>query len=312
MSTCANCDAKLGTNTLLADYPIGSTLAYDAGMPHLWAVCPKCRFWNLSYLDDSESRALISELERHYSAAVTKSGDKHVGVAEIAGRGTIVRVGGSAWRHFAAWRFGTQLLKRRRIWHLRLALGMALALGVYSAPIDQWLLSGAGMITFVALLFGYTWLHSHWPLYRGADTGGRDVVVRVGDVPSAMIAGTGDRWTLVVGEKKPAVLEGRAAAIALSRVLRARNIQGASRRQLDEAIDLIERAGGPHEMFDGWLSATMKDEHVLVGELPATARVALEMAAQEEVERRALEIDLRSTRNALRAARDRQAEVALL
>jgi hypothetical protein len=51
-STCLACHAKLGSNEELESFPTGSRLAFDPERGRLWAVCPSCGRWNLTALEE--------------------------------------------------------------------------------------------------------------------------------------------------------------------------------------------------------------------------------------------------------------------
>ena len=61
-STCLFCHGGLGKNEVVEHFPVGSRLAFDSARGRLWAVCPQCRRWNLSPLD--ERWEAIDECER--------------------------------------------------------------------------------------------------------------------------------------------------------------------------------------------------------------------------------------------------------
>ena len=72
-------------------------------------------------------------------------------------------------------------------------------------------------------------------------------------------------------------------------VLPAINHAGASRAQVSEATSLLESAGSAEAVF---ARAANRPHPAVLADLPAPVRLAMEMAAHDEVERRALEGEL--------------------
>jgi hypothetical protein len=95
-------------------------------------------------------------------------------------------------------------------------------------------------------------------------------------------------------KRRSAVLTGREAEHALALLLPRLNLLGGGRQRVGDAVAAIEAAGGSSHYFAAALAAGQRlglSERP-VGSLPATVRLALEMAANEETERRALEGEL--------------------
>ena len=53
-STCIFCASKLDHNEVLAEFPVGRRLAFDAEHGRLWVVCRRCERWNLTPLEEPE------------------------------------------------------------------------------------------------------------------------------------------------------------------------------------------------------------------------------------------------------------------
>lgn len=90
----------------------------------------------------------------------------------------------------------------------------------------------------------------------------------------------------------------RVAGLLLPRL----NPRGGSKREVREAVTHIEEAGGPVGLFsmvpDRW------PRHTRVASMATSLRLALEMAAHEESERRALEGQLIELENTWREAEE--------
>ena len=315
-SACAFCDAGLGANRLLDLQPAGETLAFDPAQELLWAVCPKCRSWNLSPLEPAERRQAIAVLEREFGSAATRGGAggrSELGMAWVGDRGTILRVGRAGWREFAAWRFGDVLRRRRRDWHAHLGLSAVLMGVLLTNTFDRLLVGWAGWVVLAAGMLAVFQAAHRRRLYRGLDATGQPVTIRMKHASSAQVAGRGDDWALLVdSDQGPTMLTGRNAARALARILAGRNFDGASRADVDEVVTLVERAGGSHALFENWFPAALAGERAEVPDLPRMHRLALELAAHEEDERRALAAELAAAAASHREASERVATMNLL
>jgi hypothetical protein len=94
-----------------------------------------------------------------------------------------------------------------------------------------------------------------------------------------------DPWT----PEKVYEIHGDVAENVLRRVLAYQNIAGASERRITDAARIIEGAGSAGEFT---LAATRKRESLW--KMGATGTVALEIALNESVERRLLDLEVRS------------------
>lgn len=113
--------------------------------------------------------------------------------------------------------------------------------------------------------------------------------VRGGLAQHAAIQVVDSGWRLFVKtDKGEASLEGTEAIKALSLLLPAINQNGASQKQLEEALAMIDRAGGSNAYLRSGLPAVVGTGLQLVDRLPVVVRTAIEIASAEEVERRAL------------------------
>jgi hypothetical protein len=102
-----------------------------------------------------------------------------------------------------------------------------------------------------------------------------------------------DRWKLGLPYRKQIVtLEGDPAVQALGKLLPQLNRFGGSRDRVTEAVSLIERVPDPMRFFDTAARMAMSRAKSKISALPESVRLALEMAAHEDSERRALEGEL--------------------
>jgi hypothetical protein len=97
---------------MLEHMPGGKHIAYDPALGRLWAICSRCRRWSLAPVE--ERVAALHELER----TARDRGRPLAWTANItllaAEPLVLVRVGSAGLGERAAWRYGTELVRRRR------------------------------------------------------------------------------------------------------------------------------------------------------------------------------------------------------
>src|SRR5690606_10493469 len=99
-------------NEVLENFSVGTQLAFDAEKGRLWAVCLSCGRWNLAPIE--ERWEAVEDAERLYQATSLRTQYENIGIARLRTGMLLVRVGAAPQREFAAWRYGTELRKRRR------------------------------------------------------------------------------------------------------------------------------------------------------------------------------------------------------
>jgi hypothetical protein len=109
---CIYCKSDLGRNEVIELFPIGRRLAFDAAQGRLWVVCKQCSRWNLTPLE--ERWEAIESCERLYRDTHTRLATENIGLARVAEGTDLVRIGKPQRPEFAAWRYGDQLVRRRR------------------------------------------------------------------------------------------------------------------------------------------------------------------------------------------------------
>lgn len=315
-ATCLFCHKSLGANETFETFPVGKRLAFDAAKGRLWVVCPSCERWNLSPLD--ERWEAIESAERLYRDTRKRVATDNIGLAKLHDGTTIVRIGSPLRPEFAAWRYGDQF-GRRRNRQMLIAGGAVLGIGAVVA---------AGLTAGVAIVssgFGLSQLAMN-AIYGNPEgivakiptTTYGVVQVRRRHLAETMIDRAADGSLAIDLRFKHggARFEGaeaeRVAAIVIPKV----NRFGASKTGVADAVDAIEREGGPEGYLDrltyvgsGYTyvsNPTVEDarrrqkrrrrrRHTfnegLFG-LPAEHRLALEMALHEETERRAMQGEL--------------------
>ena len=316
-STCLFCHSRLGRNEAVEHFPVGSRLAFDSARGRLWAVCPECRRWNLSPLDDRWEA--IEECERLFRSTRARVSTENIGLAPLVNGVDLIRVGKPLRPEFAAWRYGSQLQWRRR--RAGFAVGVAGAAGmaamVVAAPP---LLAAAPLLAPAFIGLGVSaplWvvpgmiamdLKDQWQWERVAvrvpTPDGPPLTVRVRHLweSAYYTARKTEELTLRLSHDGGVTrLEGNQALTAGSRLLARANWLGGASRIVQRAVSQIDEVGNA----DGFLRKTASRFSRFQGKrimasyrrigamsLLPVERLALEMAVHEESERRALEGEL--------------------
>ena len=319
-ATCLFCHAPLGRNETLESFPVGRRLAYDAERGRLWVVCRACERWNLTPAE--ERWEAIEASERLYRDTRRRVATDNIGLARLAEGTELIRVGRPLRPEFAAWRYGDQFGRRRR---------------------RQLALSGAGIAAVGALVVGgvsagvgiasFGWVISQ-ALQRVIHGSPSKVVARVRvqhtpleltrrDLARVRIGGDRTLPFTVEIRREHALwrAEGMEALRLASQILPAVNRFGGRPEDVRSAVDAMERAGGPEGYVSRLRSRAGATRHGEADDssrwwgtddvprtglyaLPPVDRLALEMAAHEEQERRALEGELAELERAWREAEE--------
>jgi hypothetical protein len=292
-SRCISCRAHLGRNQALEAFPVGRRLAFDTHTGRLWALCAVCRTWNLSPIE--ERWEAVEEAERLFETAAIGSSTEHIALGRIAEGTELVRVGRADRQEFAGWRYSRKLVWRYWTFHLLSAAGAGAAV--------------AGMVPLISLagaFVGAFHLHQRRAVFRTAD----GEVVRRGDAIRLALDAGGDPpdWTVRIpkGRGVTTCLEGGEALYALRRLLPSVNADRGRSDHVREAVDLVRSHGAPgavigqiaHQLQhaenrsprvrSAWeLWHARHTSQPVDGGTPVIT-LALEMAVNEEMERRAL------------------------
>ncbi|CAN5221586.1 hypothetical protein BH20GEM2_BH20GEM2_10660 [soil metagenome] len=304
-STCLFCNQDLGANEAIEHFPVGRRLAFDAERGRLWVVCRRCERWNLSPLE--ERWEAIEECERRFSATRMRVSTENVGLAKLSEGLELVRIGSPQRPEFAAWRYGDQFGRRRRKRFVQVGLG----LGAFGAVLAGGAAAGVG-------IGGFAWfLHRVGRRIVQGDpqavvarlpTEDELVEVRRKHLPHVeLFPGDAGAWRLLVphrvdGERELREFTGPEAVRAAGLVLPAINRFGGTREQVGDAVRLLESAPDPLVALQDRTRWQVNGE--AVAKFPHPVRLALEMAAHEEQERRALEGELAMLEAAWREAEE--------
>lgn len=315
-STCTFCHASLGRNEALEHFPVGRRLAFDQARGRLWVVCPSCRQWNLSPMETRWEA--IEEGEKLYRDTKLRVATDHIGLAKLRDGTELIRVGEPLRPEFAAWRYGERFTRRyRQAWLYGVgatavlggwiiagpALGLAFG-GISTLPMnlastlknsydDRKVVlrhedaTGPFVVTRSLVRATRVVKDAASPLGWSIEVEGRPGVPNArGFGPSRRIARAGDR------RDGPRLIAGAAALDAMRSILPVVNGSGGRASTVREAVSALESVGAPERMFtDGlkWSGLSGRQgQSWQLGELDGPVRLALEMAAHEETERRAL------------------------
>jgi hypothetical protein len=317
---CIACNADLGGNEALEVFPVGRRLAFDAAKGRLWVVCPACKQWNLSPLE--ERWEAIEAAEKLYRDTKKRVTTDEVGLARVGDGTELVRIGEPMRPEFAAWRYGARLVARRTK-HVLVVGAAAVAGGtMLLGGVAAGAVAGGAAAQFPNMINAVRGLYRRLRVVaRTADADGHAHLVTVATLRRAGIVTT-DRaaWALELprlpvsagwrarlatnADEAPAFrLEGDAARRLLGRVLPHVNYAGASKDDVQRAVQRLEAGESldslshlaarqePKPPSWGW-GTKRTPSRVALGELPSMHRLALEMALQEDDERRWLEGEL--------------------
>jgi hypothetical protein len=337
-ATCLFCNSDLGRNEALEHFPVGRRLAYDAAKGRLWVVCRGCERWNLTPLE--ERWEAIEECERHYSATRLRVSTDNIGLARLREGVELVRIGQPQRPEFAAWRYGDQFGRRRRRHLIYSTAGIAALAGIVIAgPATGLVAGGSWGLWHAANSLRNLYEARRIRLRLSLPGVEQPVIIRKRHLQEARLVSAADAgtWQLHVAHERldderfwwsnlraatsPApdagprdltVLAGDDALRAAGQLLPKLNAAGAREAQVQGAVRLIEDVGDPADFFaiqaergrPGPRSRRTMSRGLVIGELSTEVRLALEMAAHEETERRALDGELALLEDAWRDAEE--------
>ncbi len=270
---CIFCSAHLGANEVVEAFPVGRRLAFDEWKGWLWAICPRCRRWNLAPLE--ERWEAVEEAEKRFRDCRVRAHSENIGLARMPDGSRLVRVGKAVPLELASWRYGGAMTRTRRRAIVGagatlvggaaliagsgplLAAGTLPAAGGYiAAQLGVQLLlmrrltrpllkvpaehSPSGESVLIRQQHGY-----HMRLV--AAEGGDGMAVEVPYIlPMERVeVGRMVRWV----HPDPLRLEGALAQRFLERVLVTANLWTAGRRRLSGALQRLDEVGGPGELM---------------------------------------------------------------
>jgi hypothetical protein len=320
-TTCIFCHGSLGANEVIEHFPVGRRLAFDGEKGRLWVVCRRCERWNLTPLE--ERWEAIEECERAFRATVLRASTDNIGLARLRDGTDLVRIGRPLRPELAAWRYGDQFGRRRR----RMITVSGLGVAVMGCLIVGGTVAGVGALGVVAAIDRGLRARKRESLTNpvAVITDPDGIVERVTPamLTRARLAWFGKSWALELPTGYSlTTLEGTDAMRAAAHLLPAVNRTGGSSRTTREAVALLEQHRHPEALFraiasewdgtamgyrdlpDGRIEFVADSPRGYLTRLSPVRRLALEMAAHEDAERRAVEGELRELEAAWRNAEE--------
>lgn len=295
---CIFCHRALPSNEAVEHFPVGKRIAFDPRRGRLWAVCPSCQRWNLAPFE--ERWEALEELEQAYrdEGRVLASTEN---VALIQAPGVqLVRVGDARLVEEAWWRYGSQMMRRRKRARVVHVVEQAAVVGAFAATGGMfYLFMGGDLLN--NLLRWYKFGSTAWrgeehcircgaPLTQLSFKAARRLHITEDNDrdPALHLRCRSCKWRGQVGEFQ---LEGVVAQHVLRRVVTHHHYKGASEKRVRSATDYIEQVGSPDAVTRELAKTGLRLDALLARDRRSQA-LALEIALNEENERRLLEMEL--------------------
>jgi hypothetical protein len=319
-STCLFCQSDLGRNEAVEQFQIGRRLAFDAARGRLWVVCARCGRWNLSPLD--ERWEAIETCERLFRGTRARVTTAQIGLARLPSGCELVRIGEPLRPEFAAWRYGSRFARRRARTQwvaggatVAAAAGAiafspllvpAMALGTISVVVVPGITTIMGVIPVVGALAARDYFENERVIGRVYHRD-RMVTVRAKHAEAAELRVAGrDAATVTLDvphDSGWAHFDGLEAMQAASTLLAGTNRFGAPPSQVRRAVQAIEEYGDASSYLEAastlggarggrLVSVLNLMRHLGTMRMSETECLALEMALNEESERRAMDGEL--------------------
>ncbi len=327
--TCLYCTRDLGANEVLETLPIGRRLAFDAAKGRLWVICPSCAKWNLVPFDTRLET--IDACERLFRDTRMRFSTDHIGLARLREGLELVRIGEALRPEYAAWRYGDRFASRRR---RNIIVGTTVGVAGIGAMIGLQVLAGS----MVGMQFFFQGGSGLYRRFRVAsrfvpESGEAPLTLTRQDLEAARLEvgpierepgnvlpwgvsvparyGVRGRWTWPRRTNESVTLTGRDAVQALSHVLPAIAGTAGSRDHVRRAVDLVDEHQSLESIVSQWSAHWTKrlPNTARLTKLAAAPRLALEMLANEDAERRWLEGELKLLEHQWREA-ERLAAIA--
>lgn len=297
LRTCLACHKPFPANETLEHLPVGRRIAFDPRRGRLWAVCPACARWTLAPFEARwEALEELERLTRDEARLLMET--ENIGLLSV-GDIEVVRVGRAGLREESWWRFGREFAARRKYADRQVIKGKIVDGLIFM------LLSG---IPFWGFSDGGRWIgrarkkrfgKKIWtgPLptcdrcgydmqkLRFRDHGLIDLQPHA-DAPFALSVGC--PRCEADGVTRGRVLTGVAAEHVLRRTLAYTNFAGGTEQTVERAVALVQGYDSTEELLRGVAAERVRLDH-----LTRKGAFALEIALNEDVERRLLEMELK-------------------
>lgn len=314
-STCLFCHAALGENESIEAFPVGRKFAFDTARGRLWVICVKCGGWNLTPL---EARwEAVEECERRSRTAAVRASAGEITLAALPDGTKLVRVGAAGGAEVAAWRYDGEFSREAEIWRWQRivwrrrgalalrrtsTLGAAAAMGAALATGAWWPVLGAVPVMAAGLEFARRRPQRVIARVDDGDGTVRAVTRRIA-AATQLVESTGHPIELVLPDEVGALrLVGEEAVYALGLWLPHLN-RPFRWAHVRLALDVLHKTEGMRARFEG----THKPPTNPIRARRPLGRgdmLWLEMAAQAEVERRAMAGELARLERAWREAEE--------
>lgn len=299
---CLFCEHPFPFMDAFPDFACGQRIAWDPGRGRLWAICDRCHRWTLAPLDD---RFLVIDalerLARDQGSIAIQTDNVALLYADPF---ILLRVGRATLPEQAWWRYGRELRRRRHRFESRGARVSAYSFAAVARVSESLGLTDTGLrVAWDALPVAdiLRWRHFGTAAWRGRIRCGHcnsvllalrfdlswwihPLVDAGGDIALGVPCDRCDPWT----PEKVYTITGEEAENALRRVLAYQNIAGASERMLDDAAAEIDSAGSGLAY-----ARLLPGRRASLWKLGPVRTLALEIALNERLERRALEQQVR-------------------
>ena len=279
-STCISCHSRFQANDVVSSLPIGRRMAFDPAKGRLWLVCDRCAGWNLVPLE--ERWEATDECERLFRGTSLRVSRESITLAHVPAGLTLVRIGKANRFELAAWRYGRLLRRRRREMSLLVTTSSIVGAGIAVGWLQYGFLSAAMLQAGAYLYVAGTLVRQERRILARIGTGANTRMVRWKDA-KRMRADTGPQgWRLELPATPP--LEGDVAMQTARLLLPWLNRGGASLSEVADATGRLERMSASA----AGRQLPRREELPAVATMPRSQKLALEMAANEDIERRAM------------------------
>ncbi len=325
-ATCIHCHGALGRNEALEHFPVGRRVAFDADKGRLWVVCPHCGQWNLSPIE--ERWEAIEQAEQRYRDTAKRVATDQIGLARLPDGAELIRIGRPVLPEYAAWRYGPRF--RSRFARHALFAGGVISFGagvIVLGPVLGVAATGGWMLP----VNGYQLLRLYVDSHRLRATfphAGHRVAVTKSQLSKARLVALPedpDGWGVRIEARRTdldagrfvrtadasaehVLLTGVEARAAAAAALPVANERGGSARTVEHAVSLLESRlqGSDHfrDVAQRFEALQQPGPREGLSALPPEVRLALEMAAHEQAERRAMEGELAALADAWKHAEE--------
>jgi hypothetical protein len=295
-STCISCHARFHANDVISVLPIGRRIAFDPAKGRLWLVCDRWAGWNLVPLE--ERWEATEECERLFRGTSLRVSRESITLAQVPRGLTLVRIGKANRFELAAWRYGRLLRRRRREMSLLVTTSSIVGVGIAVGWLQYGFLSAAVLQAGAYLYTAGALVSQERRVLARIGTGATTRIVRLQDAKRMRLRAGPDGWHLELPAATP--LDGDVAMHTARLILPWLNRGGASLSEVAEATGRLEQMNASAAER----RPSVHDRLPAVSTMSRPEKLALEMAANEDIERRAMAGELALLEAAWREAEE--------